>query len=120
MYGNRNFIPFFKTTYVAGGGAGLKKYGEWDQDYIADGSGVYITRNQDYKVVFNLNNNIAYDNGINGLVVHKTTHDEVRVNVNYNIIFENGRTTKDKEKRQDAGGLTVNSGGNNIRSTVTL
>ena len=44
---------------------------------IVDGSGVYITRNVDYEGTFDLTNNVAYDNGINGLVVHKTTHVNV-------------------------------------------
>ena len=60
-----------------------------------------------------MNNNIAFDNGINGLVVHKTTHENVTVNVKNNRIFDNGRTTTDKEEgegRQNAGGLTVNTG----------
>ena len=60
-----------------------------------------------------MNNNIAFDNGINGLVVHKTTHPDVTVNVKNNRIFDNGRTTSDKnegEGRQNAGGLTVNTG----------
>ena len=59
-----------------------------------------------------MNNNVAYDNGINGLVVHKTTHENVTVNVKNNRIFDNGRTTsaEDQEGRQNAGGLTVNTG----------
>ena len=89
-------------------------------DYIVDGSGVYLTRNQDYDGRFQISNNIAYDNGINGLVVHKTTNPDVIVNVTNNIIFDNGKTTKDIEGRQDAGGLTVNSGGASITSNVTL
>lgn len=55
-------------------------------------------------------NNIAFDNGINGAVVHKTTHDYVTVTVSGNIVFDNGKTNQPIEDRQTAGGLTVNSG----------
>jgi hypothetical protein len=61
----------------------------------------------------NLRHNVAYDNGINGVVVHKTTHDNVTVNVVNNRVFDNGVTSKNSgvdEGRQDAGGLTINSG----------
>lgn len=75
-----------------------------------DGNGVYITRNLDYEGTFNLVKNISFNNGINGLVVHKTTHANVKVNVSKNVVFDNGMTTKDVEGRQSAGGLTVNSG----------
>ena len=92
------------------GAGSVENYGKWNQNRIVDGSGVYITRNLDYEGTFNLNNNIAYDNGINGLVVHKTTNPAVTVNVKNNRIFDNGRTTKEYEDRQDAGGLTINSG----------
>ena len=49
-------------------------YGTEEQTYIIDGSGVYVTRNSDtYKHGrMRLNHNKAYNNGINGLVVHKT------------------------------------------------
>ena len=43
--------------------------------------------------------NIAFDNGINGLVVHKTTHEEVTINVVNNRVFDNGKTSKDVEGR---------------------
>ena len=67
-----------------------------------------------------MKNNIAFDNGINGLVVHKTTNEDVTVNVEENIIFYNGKTSKEKECRQSAGGLTVNSGSTTIDSNVKL
>ena len=87
---------------------------------VIDGSGVYITRNPDYEGNFKLNNNKCYDNGINGLVVHKTTHDNVSVQVKNNLIFDNGRTTKDVEGRQNAGGLAINSGGSSNTSRQIL
>ena len=43
--------------------------------------------------------NTAYDNGINGLVVHKTTNENVTINVKGNTIFANGATSKDIEGR---------------------
>ena len=55
-----------------------------------------------------MNNNISFDNGINGLVVHKTTHANVTVNIQNNRIFDNGSTDKTVEGRHDAGGLTFN------------
>ena len=40
---------------------------------IIDGSGVYVTRNENYEYGrFEMSYNRAYSNGINGLVVHKT------------------------------------------------
>jgi hypothetical protein len=110
VYGNRNFLPFFLQDSLAHFGSGIENYGQWNQAVVVDGSGVYITRNLDYEGTFELMDNIAYDNGINGLVVHKTTHDNVTVNVERNRIFDNGATMVDSEGRQDAGGLTVNSG----------
>ena len=112
VYGNRNCLPFFLTQDLAHFGAGVENYGEYNQPRIVDGSGVYITRNLDFEGTFNLKNNIAYDNGINGVVVHKTTNEKVTVNVTNNRVFDNGVTTKESENegRQDAGGLTINAG----------
>jgi len=65
-----------------------------------------------------LNDNVAYDNGINGLVVHKVTNENVTINVMNNRIFDNGRTKVCEEGRQSAGGLTINSGGNAISNVL--
>lgn len=118
VYGNRNYLPFFLTGSLAHFGSGVEHYGEYNMYSVVDGQGVYITRNLDYEGNFTLADNIAYDNGINGVVVHKTTHDNVEVNVANNIVFDNGRTRKIEEDRQTAGGLTVNSG--DYTSTQTL
>ena len=67
-----------------------------------------------------LNNNLSFDNGINGLVVHRTTNDAVTVHVKENEVFDNGRTSRHPEGRQDAGGLAVNSGGNKITAKLIL
>ena len=48
---------------------------------------------------------MAYDNGINGLVVHKSN----RATVRGNVVFGNGKVTKDIENRQDAGGIVINN-----------
>jgi len=110
VYANRNFLPFFLTGSLAHFGSGVEHYGEWNMYSVVDGQGVYITRNLDYEGHFSLTDNIAFDNGINGVVVHKTTHDNVQVTVKGNIVFENGKTRKVEESRQTAGGLTINSG----------
>lgn len=120
VYGNRNFMPFFIFNMPQYGGTNTSSYGDWNQGHIIDGSGVYITRNLAYEGTFKLINNIAFDNGINGLVVHKTTHENVTVEVRSNTIFDNGQTDPAIEGRQQAGGLTVNSGGAGTVSNVEL
>ena len=79
-----------------------------------------MTRNQDFEGKILINKNIAYENGINGIVIHKTTHPNATISVQQNKVFKNGRTKKDKELRQDAGGLTINSGHSDIISKQTI
>ena len=110
VYANRNYLPFFLMQGLDHFGAGVDNYGLWNMDSVVDGSGVYITRNLDYEGTFSLRNNVAFDNGINGLVVHKTTNENVKVYVENNRIFDNGRTWSTWEGRQAAGGMTINSG----------
>lgn len=110
VYGNRNYLPFFVMSYIEHFGSGTDDYGLAEMSSIVDGQGVYITRNTDFEGTFILSNNIAFDNGINGLVVHKSTHENVMNIVEGNLIFNNGRTSQAWENRQTAGGLTVNSG----------
>lgn len=105
VYGNRNYMPFFIKTQQAHGGSNVENYGLWNMMTIVDGQGVYITRNSDYEGIFTLKGNIAFDNGINGLVVHKSTHENVTTTVEDNRVFENGQTSKAIEGRQTAGGL---------------
>eukprot|EP01052_Picozoa_sp_SAG31_P009887 SAG31_NODE_530_length_14420_cov_4.259968_3_plen_286_part_00 len=97
---------------LAGAHEAVPGYSHWNQSYIIDGSGVYITRNQAYQGTFRLVSNIAFDNGINGLVVHQTNNANVAVVVERNIIFNNGRTSAALEGRQAAGGLVINHGNN--------
>jgi len=126
VYGNRNFMPFYSASLDSlpgQTGSAIGHYAGWDQDYIIDGSGVYISRNQEYEGTFILEGNTAFDNGINGVVVHNTNNPSVQVMVKDNIVFSNGKTTKDVESRQEAGGITINSGVNvhlegNIVSTA--
>lgn len=77
VYANRNYLPFFLTQGLEHFGSGVENYGLWNMNSVVDGSGVYITRNLDFEGTFTLKDNIAFDNGINGLVVHKTTHENV-------------------------------------------
>ena len=48
VYGNRNFMPFYyeDLSGLEGGHEAADGYSAWNQSYIIDGSGVYITRNQ--------------------------------------------------------------------------
>lgn len=110
VYANRNFLPFFLTGTLSHFGSGVPNYGLYNMYSVVDGQGVYLTRNLDYEGTFEMLDNIAFDNGINGVVVHKTTHEWVTVSVQGNIVFSNGATSKPIEDRQTAGGLTVNSG----------
>ena len=85
-----------------------ENYGSSLQDFIIDGSGVYITRNSNSYVTgrMELSNNICYRNGINGVVVHKTN----RVHVKNNVIFDNGQVPRDApQSRQAYAGLTINN-----------
>ena len=70
-------------------------------------SGVYVTRNKD-KYFYGrmwLNYNKAFNNGINGLVVHKTD----RAQVIGNVLWDNGKVPKtEPESRQPYAGLTLN------------
>ena len=55
-------------------------------------SGVYVTRNKDTYLHGRmwLNYNRAYNNGINGLVVHKTD----RAHVVGNVLWDNGQVSR--------------------------
>lgn len=114
VYNNENKIHYFNHNYDC---SNSSAYGCEDFPNIIDGSGCYITRNNDrgtggndenpngqYEGYFYFANNIAYGNGINGLVVHKSDNSIV---VN-NTIYNNGATPL-SEGRQAAGGITVNN-----------
>lgn len=55
-------------------------------DYIIDGMGVYVTRNKDTYLhgQMELADNVAYGNGINGVVFHRTDRGVVKRNTVYN------------------------------------
>ena len=122
VYDNRNFIPFYNAGGVESEGHSRPDYGTVNQTYIIDGSGeretvisgslpsysgVYVTRNKD-KYFYGrmwLNYNKAFNNGINGLVVHKTD----RAQVIGNVLWDNGKVPKTApESRQPYAGLTLN------------
>jgi hypothetical protein len=101
VWGNWNLIPFFTENPPD---VGIEKYGTAEQDYIIDGSGVYMTRNKEYSNGwFYLANNISFNNGINGLVVHRTD----RAIVVNNTVYMNGATPL-SSGRQSSSGITLN------------
>lgn len=119
VYDNINKMHYVNTNYTC---ADPTSYGCADFPNIIDGSGCYITRNNDrgtgaydenpngqYEGFFYFANNIAYGNGINGLVVHKSDNSIVM----NNSIYLNGAVPLD-EGRQSAGGIAVNAS-NNVR-----
>lgn len=101
-YENWNLIPFYTPNPPD---VGIDKYGTADQDYIIDGSGVYMTRNKEYTHGwFYLANNISFNNGINGLVIHRTD----RAYVVNNTSYLNGATPLESG-RQSSSGITMNN-----------
>ena len=127
VYNNINKIPFYsKSNGCTGTG-----YGCIDYNKIQDGMGCYITRNNQvpdkfgnvnpnglYNGQFIIANNVAYGNGVNGVVVHKTDN----VVVTNNTIYRNGEVPvtidpNDSEEwkrnlssgRQGWSGLTINN-----------
>lgn len=130
VYNNINKIPFYsKSNGCTGTG-----YGCLDYNKIQDGMGCYITRNNQvpdkfgnvnpngiYNGQFIIANNLAYGNGVNGVVVHKTDN----VIVTNNTIYRNGEVpvtidANDTEEwkrnlssgRQGWSGLTINNSSN--------
>lgn len=102
VWGNQNKIPFFTANPPS---IGVPNYGAENQDYIIDGSGVYMTRNKEYETGwFYLANNISFNNGINGLVVHRTD----RAIVVNNTSYMNGATPLESG-RQSSSGITLNN-----------
>ena len=114
VFGNINKIPYYNSNYddpqylidnqmhVA-----REYYGSSNQTFIIDGSGVYVTRNSNSYLYgrFQLSENVCFDNGINGLVVHKTN----RVYVRNNVLYDNGQVPKTAPQlRQAYAGLTLN------------
>uniref|UniRef100_A0A7S4SSV2 Right handed beta helix domain-containing protein n=1 Tax=Ditylum brightwellii TaxID=49249 RepID=A0A7S4SSV2_9STRA len=98
------------------------RYGKASQDYIIDGSGVYVTRNSDTYTNgwMELTGNTCYKNGINGLVVHRTHRCTVRQNTIYDNgviprldrpedVIEDWHVGASGKSRQPYSGLTLNN-----------
>ena len=106
VFDNRNRVPFFAPNGLPPGAhPPFDSYGTAESNYIIDGSGIYLTRNlQSYSHgKFLVANNVAYGNGINGMVVHYTDH----VILKNNTIANNG-TVPLKDNRQRVSGLVIN------------
>jgi parallel beta-helix repeat protein len=106
VFDNRNRVPFFAPNgFPPGAHPPFPSYGTAESTYIIDGSGIYLTRNSQFYAhgKFLVANNVAYGNGINGLVVHYTDH----VDLKDNTIFNNG-TVPLSAHRQRNSGLTIN------------
>jgi len=106
VFDNRNRVPFFAPNGLPPGAhPPFDSYGTAQSNYIIDGSGIYLTRNiQSYSHgKFLIANNVAYGNGINGMVVHYTDH----VILKNNTIANNG-TVPLKDNRQRVSGLVIN------------
>jgi hypothetical protein len=106
VFDNRNRLPFFAPNgFPPGAKPPFESYGKAESTYIIDGSGIYLTRNSEFYAHgrFLVADNVAYGNGINGLVVHLTD----RVSVKNNTIANNG-TVPLTANRQKVSGLVIN------------
>jgi parallel beta-helix repeat protein len=106
VFENRNRLPFYAPNgFPPGAHPPFESYGKAESTYIIDGSGIYLTRNlQSYSHgKFLIANNVAYGNGINGMVVHYTD----RVILRNNTIANNG-TVPLNAGRQKNSGLVIN------------
>jgi hypothetical protein len=106
VFDNRNRLPFFAPNgFPPGANPPFESYGKAASTYIIDGSGIYLTRNSQFYAhgKFLIANNVAYGNGINGVVVHYTDHVLVRDNT----IANNG-TVPVEAHRQRNSGLAIN------------
>ena len=106
VFDNRNRVPFFAPNgFPPGAHPPFPSYGTAESTYIIDGSGIYLTRNSQFYShgKFLIANNVAYGNGINGLVVHYTDP----VILKNNTIANNG-TVPLTAHRQRNSGLTIN------------
>jgi parallel beta-helix repeat protein len=106
VFDNRNRVPFFaRNGFPPGAKPPFDSYGKAESTYIIDGSGIYMTRNSESYShgKFLIANNVAYGNGINGLVVHDTD----RVTLKNNTIANNG-TVPLEDHRQRNSGLAIN------------
>ena len=140
VYNNINKLPFFNPNYDCDS-ATSTSYGCGGQNEIIDGSGCYITRNSydaddtsgsnpNYSSdglfygTFLFANNVAYNNGMNGVVVHKTDYAKVY----NNTVYKNGEVPSESDEdwgsygvdwkdalavgRQKYTGIVINSSSN--------
>ena len=106
VFDNRNHLPFFaRNGFPPGAKPPFDSYGKAESTYIIDGSGIYLTRNSQFYShgKYLVANNVAYGNGINGIVVHYTD----RVILKNNTIANNG-TVPLEANRQRTSGLVIN------------
>ena len=106
VFNNLNHLPFFaRNGFPPGAKPPFESYGKAESTYIIDGSGIYLTRNSQFYAHgrYLIANNLAYGNGINGMVVHYTD----RVILRNNTIANNG-TVPIEAGRQKVSGLVVN------------
>jgi parallel beta-helix repeat protein len=106
VFDNRNRLPFYAPNgFPPGAKPPFPSYGNADSKYIIDGQGIYLTRNNPFYShgKYLIANNVAYGNGINGLVVHYTD----RVTLQNNTIANNG-TVPLEANRQRVSGLVIN------------
>jgi len=106
VFDNRNQLPFYAPNgFPPGAKPPFPSYGKADSTYIIDGSGIYLTRNSQFYShgKYLVANNVAYGNGINGMVVHYTD----RVILQNNTIVNNG-TVPLADHRQKNSGLAIN------------
>ncbi|HLK14122.1 MAG TPA: DUF1565 domain-containing protein [Fimbriimonadaceae bacterium] len=106
VFGNRNHLAFYAPNgFPKGAKPPFPWYGTAEATFIIDGSGVYLTRNSQFykRGRYLLADNLAYANGINGLVVHYTD----RVSLRNNTIANNG-TVPVSNHRQRNSGLAIN------------
>ena len=107
VFNNLNHLPFFaRNGFPPGAKPPFESYGKAESTYIIDGSGIYLTRNSQFYAHgrYLIANNLAYGNGINGMVVHYTDRVILR---NNNTIANNG-TVPIEAGRQKVSGLVVN------------
>jgi hypothetical protein len=113
VHGNMNRVPYYNPVYpnkdaMAGHAmyGARSSYGLPNQTVIMDGSGMYLTRNERSYTHgrFELRDNVAFGNGISGIVVHRTK----RVLAWHNRAYSNGLTPRNPpESRQPSGAMAI-------------
>ena len=110
IYRNKNSIPYFSLTGDQKYHSAFEKYGKYTNDRILDGHGIEFTENSQYQGEIHIFRNIVFENGNNGIVIHKSTHADAKVRLEENHVAFNGITSRDEEGREKAAGIVFNSG----------